>query len=289
MLDFFYDKETSKSLDLLLEFIPKALTFVAILVIGFWLVSKLMHYVNVLMVRRNLDMSVRGFLKDIIHIILNVLVVLLAVNNLGIEITSVLALIGGAALGLGMGLQGGLSNFAGGVMIIITKPFKVGDLINTQNQTGYVERIDMFNTTLRTVQNEVVVLPNAPIFNSTVTNYSAKGTVRTDVTVGIEYDCDHKKLSQLIREAIRKQPFFSDEYPIIIGIEAFDDSSIRLCVRAYAKVVDFWEAPLKLNQIIKETMDQHGYTIPFPQRDLNIKHNSQSKQEPWKQSETFNT
>ena len=266
----FLNQFYTKYLDRIIDFGIDLLEAIAILVIGFWLVKFFSKQVYYWMLKRNVDASARVFLKDIIQIILNVLVIIIAINTAGIKVTSILALIGGAAVGVGLGLQGSFSNIAGGVMIILTHPFRVGDLIRSDKFEGIVEKINLLNTTIRGQRNELIVIPNSPLFNSSIQNFSAKDAYRIDITVGVEYRSDVHKLRPLLKEAIAQEKMFLDYKPVVIEIEEFITDRINLTVRAFSKPIYYWEAPLILRGICKDTIEAHGFTMPVAPREIKI-------------------
>lgn len=272
--EYFKDIKLEKLYNTLIEsvinFGGNILFAIGILIIGFWFSKKLTRLIHLRMTKSNVDPGLRSFLKNTIYLGLNIMVVLIATMQLGIEITSVIALIGGAAVGLGMGLQGGISNFAAGVMIIMTKPFSVGDLIKTHDYMGYVERIDLLNSTLRTVKNELVIIPNSELFNKPIINYSEKKVIRIDTQVGISYKDNFDELKTALKKAIKEEEIFLNSRPITVEIEAFGDSSVNLTIRAFTAVSNYWDAPLKLNYIARKTINENGFTIPFPQRDVHL-------------------
>lgn len=272
----FLDQFYTKYLDRIINFGIDLLEAIAILVIGFWLVKLISKQIYYWMLKRNVDASARVFLKDIIQIILNILVIIIAINTAGIKVTSILALIGGAAVGVGLGLQGSFSNIAGGIMIILTHPFRVGDLIRSDKFEGIVEKINLLNTTIRGQRNELIVIPNSPLFNTTIQNFSAKDAYRIDITVGVEYRSDVHKLRPLLKEAIGREKMFLDYKPVVIEIEEFITDRINLTVRAFSKPIYYWEAPLILHGICKDTIEAHGFTMPVAPREIKIIHQNES-------------
>lgn len=275
MTDFF-DQLYTKYIDRILDFGVGLLEAIAILVIGFWVVRFISRQVYYWMLKRDVDASARLFLRDIIQIILNILVIVIAINTTGVKVTSVLALIGGAAVGVGLGLQGSFSNVAGGVMIILTHPFRVGDLIKSDKYEGIVEKINILNTTIRGQRNELIVIPNSPLFNSTLQNFSAKDAYRIDITVGVEYRSDVHKLRPLLKEAIGQDKLFLTYKPVVIEIEEFVSDRINLTIRAFSKPMYYWEAPLILRGICKDVIEANGFTMPVAPREIKIINQNES-------------
>ncbi len=269
-MEEFLDKETHIYLQKLIGFGIALLEAIAILVIGFWLSRIISKYICLLMEKREVELSTRNFLRDFLRILFNILVIVMAIHTAGIEVTSILAIIGGGAVGIGLGLQGSFSNFAGGIMIIFTKPFKTGDLIQSGDDIGYVEKISLLNTTIRSPRNEIIVLPNSPLFNHPLSNYSAKDTYRIDITVGVEYRSDIHRLSPLLKEAIRKHKIFIPGKPITAEIEAFTTDRIHLTVRAYTHPFNYFDAPLVLHGICKDTIEANGFVMPVAPREIKL-------------------
>lgn len=241
-----------------------------ILVIGFWITSKIKNVIRNRMIKRNLDASIREFTLPIISILLKLMVVLSAINAVGIQITSFAAILAGLAAGIGLSLQGSLSNFAGGLLIIVFKPFKVGDYIVSMNNGGTVESISILYTTLVTPENLVIILPNSTLLNNPVTNYSVKDTRRLDIKVGISYGDDVEKTQQILKEMLENEPLILKDQEIVVEVLNFGASSVDLAVRAFVKRTDYWDAYYKLHKKTKETLDDHGVSIPFPQTEMRI-------------------
>lgn len=274
-MEDFFSLETRRLLEKLIDYGISALEAIAILVIGFWLSRYLSRYIYLLMAKKEVDASIRNFIKDFIQIFLNVLVVIIAISTIGISVTSILAIIGGAALGVGVGLQGSISNFAGGVMIILTKPFKSGDLIESGSHIGYVEKISLLNTTIRSPRNEIIIIPNAPLFSNPLSNFSTKDSFRIDIVAGVEVSADVHKLKPLIKEAIKKDELFFADKPIVVEIEQFAQDRLNLTIRTFSKPKYYWDAPLRLHQIVKDTIEENGYKIPVAQIQITNKNSDE--------------
>ncbi|WP_461534416.1 mechanosensitive ion channel family protein [Sinomicrobium sp.] len=254
----------------LLNFGTSLLEAIAILVIGLWLSKMICRSVAILMQKRDIEHTTRNFLISFIRIILNTLVIIIAISSIGIKVTSILAVIGGSAVGIGLGLQGSFSNFAGGIMIIITRPFKTGDLIQTEEHIGYVENIHLLNTVIRSPRNELIILPNAPLFNTPLSNYSAKDAYRIDITVGVAYRSDIQKLRPLLKEAIGRSEMFMSDKRLTVEIEQFTHDRIHLTVRAYTAPTNYFDAPLVLHDICKNVIEDNGFVIPVNPQEIKI-------------------
>jgi len=245
-------------------------TAIAIYIVG-RLVSKLIvKSLLKVMERANIDASLRGFIGNMVSAVLLVVIVIAALEQLGVDTTSVLAVFAAAGLAVGLALKDSLSNFAAGVMLILFKPFKVGDVIDTGGKIGKVEAIQIFNTVLRTGDNQEVIIPNSQVFGGSITNITACDTRRIDLVIGIGYDDDIKKARTLLENIISNDPaILKDPAPTIMVLE-LGESSIDLAVRPWVKTSDYWSVRSDLLQSIKETFDENGISIPFPQRDLHI-------------------
>lgn len=241
-----------------------------ILVVGFWLSSKIKNIIRKRMVKRNLDPSIREFTLPIISILLKIMVILSAINAVGIQITSFAAILAGLAAGIGLSLQGSLSNFAGGLLIILFKPFKVGDYIEALGHGGTVEAISILYTTIITVNQQVVVLPNSSLLNNPIMNYSIKPNRRLDIKVGISYNDDFEKAQKILKEMLENEPVVLKDEPITVEVLEFADSSVNLAVRAFVKREDYWDAYFKLYRKTKMILDENGISIPFPQTEMRI-------------------
>lgn len=241
-----------------------------ILVVGFWLSSKIKNIIRKRMIKRNLDASIREFTLPIISILLKIMVILSAINAVGIQITSFAAILAGLAAGIGLSLQGSLSNFAGGLLIILFKPFKVGDYIEALGHGGTVEAISILYTTIITVNQQVVVLPNSSLLNNPIMNYSIKPNRRLDIKVGISYSDDFEKAQKILKEMLENEPVVLKDEPITVEVLEFADSSVNLAVRAFVKREDYWDAYFKLYKKTKMILDENGISIPFPQTEMRI-------------------
>jgi len=253
------------------DFAPKILMAIAILVIGFWLVKVVSNLINKLMKRFKVDETLRHFSIDLIKMVMKFSVVLATVLKLGIIKESMLvAAIGAMAFAIGMALQGSLGNFAGGAIIMIFKPFKVGDLIEAQGIFGEVQEIQIFNTKLLTPSNKTAFIPNGALSNGNVINYSTKGQFRVDLTIGIAYDADIKKAKDVLLEVMNRDPNVL-KYPApSVNVKELGDSSVNLAVRPWTKPVSYWDVYFDTLEECKIALDKAGISIPFPQRDIHV-------------------
>ncbi|WP_020404285.1 mechanosensitive ion channel family protein [Gracilimonas tropica] len=249
---------------------PKLLAAIATLVIGLWIVKLIVKGVGKGLERSNVDDALKTFLKSLVSILLKVMVYISALGMLGIQMTSFIAVLGAAGLAVGLALQGSLSNFAGGVLILFFKPFKVGDFIERGSESGTVEKIDILHTHLQTPNNQLVVVPNGQLANSPIVNYSAKETRRAVFPVGIGYTSDVKKAREVILKVLNEDERTLAEPAPMVVLTNLGDSSLDLSVRAWTKTGDYWGYFWENLEKMKEELDKAGIEIPFPQRDVHL-------------------
>ena len=218
------------------------------------------------MAARDVDISLQKFLKDLLGILMKVALLIAVAGQLGIATTSFVAILGAAGLAVGLALQGSLANFAGGVLIMLFKPIKVGDLIEAQGYTGVVDAINIFVTTLNTPDNKRVFIPNGPLSNGSITNYSTIGKLRVDLVIGISYDADIKKAKSVIMEVMKNNPQVLQDPAPSVNVLELADSSVNLAVRPFATTADYWDVYFGVQEDAKIALDQAGIEIPFPQQ-----------------------
>jgi small conductance mechanosensitive channel len=220
--------------------------------------------------KRQVDSTIVSFVTNLTYIALLVFVILAALGQLGIQTTSFIAVIGAAGLAIGLALQGSLSNFAAGFLMLIFRPFKVGDHIEGAGTAGTVEAIQIFTTQLKTPDNKTVIIPNAALTAGNITNYSTKGTRRVDLVFGIGYgdDIDHAK--NVIMDVLAKEERILKDPSTMIGVIELADSSVNIAVRPWVRSADYWNVYFNLTENIKKSFDSQGISIPFPQRDVHM-------------------
>ena len=222
------------------------------------------------MERTKVDAAVVGFACSLVHAAVMVFVILAALGQVGIQTTSFIAVLGAAGLAVGLALQGSLANFASGVLILLFRPYKVGDFIEAGGATGVVKEIHIFTTTLTTVDNKREIVPNAKMMGDKITNYAAEGTRRIDLTACISYgDSIDTAKAALLDEITKNGSVLTDPAPFI-GVSAMNDSSIDLAVRPWVKSADYWDVFFALNEAIKKRLEAEGLCIPFPQQDVHL-------------------
>lgn len=257
--------------DLLMKYGPNVVLAIITLIVGLWIIGRITRVVRKTMIRREMDESLIPFLTSLIGITLKVLLVISVAGMVGIATTSFVAVLGAAGLAIGLALQGSLANFAGGVLILIFKPFRVGDLIKTQDEMGTVKTITIFNTILTTPRGNVAILPNGQVANDKIINFSQEKTMRVDLTVGISYSQDIPTAKKVIMDALVANPMVLEDPAPFVGVLEMGDNSVNLAFRPYVKSEDYWPAYFQCNEDIKIALDKAGIEIPFPQRDIHIK------------------
>lgn len=263
-------EDFSEYTDLAIMYGMNAFFALLILIVG-WMAAKIVRrVVRKAMTKGKLDQTLANFLSNIVYALVLAFVVIAALNELGVQTASLVAVIGAAGLAIGLALQGSLSNFAAGVMIILFKHFKVGDFIDGAGQSGTVENLDIFNTTLLTPDNQLIIVPNAKLTEDAIINYSAKDTRRIDLTVGVGYDDDMKKAKDLALKVIAEQSLLMDTPAPQVMVKNLGDSSVDIGIRAWVRTSDYWNAYFELVESVKRCYDENGISIPYPQRDLHV-------------------
>lgn len=244
---------------------------IAVLVIGMIVVRRVTKVFSKLLLKKEFDPSLQGFLVSMVSISLKILVVLTALSQLGLEMTSFIALIGAAGLAIGMAFSGTLGNFAGGIMILIFRPYKVGDFIEAQGETGVVQQIQIFNTILLTTDNKTVIVPNGTTANGNITNYTHQEIRRVDFTVGIAYGDDFDKAKEVLSRFITEDAkIIQDHEGNLIRIGGLGDSSVNIALKVWCKTEDYWDVFFTMNEKIYKEFSKEGLNIPFPQMDVHV-------------------
>lgn len=267
----------SKYLDLatsyVFEYGPKVIGAVLVWIIGSWIIKAISKGFKHVLNKQNIDDSLKPFLISIVGALLKVMLVLSVLGTLGIEMTSFIAILGAAGLAVGMALSGTLQNFAGGVIILIMKPFKVGHFIEAQGYLGTVKEIQIFTTMLKTPDNKTIILPNGPLSTSSLINYSAEELRRVDWTFGIAYGDSVQKAREVISNLCNADSRVLKDPELFIGVAELADSSINFAVRAWVKSDDYWDVFFEMNEKVYNEFPKQGLNIPFPQMDLHVTNN----------------
>ncbi|WP_306353462.1 mechanosensitive ion channel family protein [Flavobacterium sp. '19STA2R22 D10 B1'] len=261
----------STFLDALIEYSPRLISAFLILFIGLWAIKFIKRLITKIMVKRNMEPTLTNFLMDLLVWALRILLFVTFISRLGVETSSFVAILGAASLAVGLSLQGSLSNFAGGVLIILFKPFRVGETIETQNIIGTVLEIEIFTTKLLTANNQTVFIPNGVLSNGTIINYTLQGYRRADLTVGISYSSNIKVAKEIALKVMRDNPLVLKTPEPSVIVRNLAASSVDLGIRPWANNADFVTVNSEILEQIKDAYDKAGIEIPFPQSDINIK------------------
>ncbi|MCK6262287.1 small-conductance mechanosensitive channel MscS [Vibrio sp. ZSDE26] len=256
--------------DLFVQYGVNIISAVLILFIGNMIVKAVANSVAKVLKKKDMDKAVVEFIHGLVRYLLFVIVLIAALGRLGVQTASVVAVIGAAGLAVGLALQGSLSNFAAGVLIVAFRPFKSGDYVEIGGVAGSVESIQIFQTVLTTPDNKMVVVPNGSVIGSPITNYSRHDTRRVDLVIGVSYSADLKKTEQVIRETLQADSRLIEEKGIQIGVSALADSSVNFVVRPWCKTADYWDVYFDSLKAIKIALDENGIEIPFPQMDVHL-------------------
>lgn len=238
--------------------------------VGRWVANILLKIVRKLLGKSKMDAILVNFVVSILHALLLLFIVIAALDQLGVDTTSLIALLGAAGLAVGLAMQNSLQNFAAGVMLIIFRPFKTGDYVEAGGTAGVVETISIFSTIMRTADNREVIVPNGAIYNGTITNYSARETRRVDMVFGIGYGDDIRKAKQLLSDIVAADARILQEPAAQVVVGELADSSVNFNVRPWVKSGDYWDVKFDLTEQIKIAFDENGITIPYPQMDVHL-------------------
>jgi len=261
---------TEKGIELLMSYGPKLILAIITLIVGFWIIKLLLKQFDASMERGKIDKSLQKFLSSLVGITFKVLLLISVASMIGIQTTSFIALIGAVGLAIGFALKDNLANFAGGVLILLFKPYKVGDFIDAQGHAGSVKEIQIFNTILKTPDNKTIILPNGSLSNSSITNFSTESTRRVDMTFGIGYSDDIKKAKDILNKLIESDiRILKDPAPLAV-VSELGDSSVNFTVRVWCNSSDYSGIFFDMQENVKLEFDNEGISIPFPQRDIHV-------------------
>jgi len=255
---------------LAIEYGMKLLAALVIFFIGRIIIKVVISLVDKMLTRSGVDGAVKSFVHNLVYSGLMIFVILAVLSKLGIQTASFIAVIGAAGLAIGLALQGSLSNFASGVLLILFRQFKEGDYVEAGGTAGTVEKINIFSTQMKTPDNKRVIVPNSNITESNIINYSANPIRRVDFTLGVSYSSDLKKTRAVIQACLDERPEILVENGITIAVAALADSSVNFVVRVWVNTADYWPVHFALNEAFKEALDAAGISIPFPQMDVHL-------------------
>ncbi len=257
-------------MDLLMQYGPKLLAAIVIFYVGKLLSKWLKRLVTRMMTKASVDPLIVSFTSSLVYMAMMVFVVVATLGQVGIQTTSFIAILGAAGLAIGLALQGSLSNFAAGFLLIIFRPFKVGDVIEAAGVTGKVDEIQIFTTTMKTPDNKTIIVPNAKLSGDNIINYSTQETRRVDMVVGVSYDADLKEVRSILTDIVNKdERILKDPEPLIV-VGELADSSVNFFVRVWVNSADYWGVYFDANETVKLRMDEAGIGIPYPQRDVHL-------------------
>ncbi len=271
-----YQEHIDQAIKWIWDFIPGFLSAMVLLFIGLWVIRIIKQLVAKFFKRKDYEPTLEKFIADLINWTLKIVLFVLVITQVGVQTTSLVAIIGAAGLAIGLALQGSLANFAGGVLILLLRPFKVGDFIKAQGQEGTVKEISIFQTKLNTFGNQLAIIPNGKLSNETIVNFTEEGIRKEAITFGIDYGDDVKLAKNILLTLVNEQEQVIQEEgkaPMIVLAE-LGDSSVNLSLRYWAKNEDFWNLRWLVLEEGKERLEAAGITIPFPQRDVHV-HNAE--------------
>lgn len=259
-----------KAYELGIEYAPRLALAILTLFIGLWIISGIVKLIKLSMERSKVDPTLIPFMSSLVSWVLKVLLFISVASMIGIATTSFVAVLGAAGLAIGLALQGSLANFAGGVLVMVFKPYKVGDLIESQGHLGVVKEVQIFNTILIAPQSKQVIIPNGATSNGSIVNYTVEGKIRVDLTVGVSYDADIDETKAVLMEVLVSNSKVMQDPAPFVGVLEMGDSSVNFAVRPHCLPEDYWDVFFSVNEEVKKALDKNSISIPFPQRDVHL-------------------
>jgi small conductance mechanosensitive channel len=264
------DAYTTKAIELVMAYAPKLVLAIITLIVGLWLIGLVTKVTRKSMEKTKADKTLIPFISNLLSWGLKLLLFISVASMVGIATTSFIAVLGAAGLAIGLALQGSLANFAGGVLILIFKPYNVGDLVEAQGHLGVVKEVQIFNTILLTPDNKRVIIPNGAVSNGSIVNYSAEGLLRVDLVIGIAYESDIPKAKEVLHKAMANHELVLKDPEPTVAVSALADSSVNFVVRPWCKAGDYWQVYFDITEAAKVDLEASGISIPFPQRDIHL-------------------
>ncbi|CAM1339077.1 mechanosensitive ion channel family protein [Tenacibaculum aestuarii] len=258
------EKYLEKFQELIVTYAPKAIMAIIIYIVGSYIISLLLRATKKVMIKREVDVTLQKFLINLLNWTLKILLIITVIAKLGVETTSFAAILASAGLAVGLALQGSLGNFAGGVLIMLFKPFKVGDLIQAQGETGVVKEIEIFTTKLTGLSNREIIIPNGSLSNGNIINFSSEGTRRVDLVFGVSYDADIKQTKEVLMNVLTSHPKVLKDPAPTVNVLELADSSVNFAVRPWCKTEDYWGVYFDVTENTKLALDKAGIEIPYP-------------------------
>ncbi|MDH1930226.1 mechanosensitive ion channel domain-containing protein, partial [Pseudomonas sp. GD03696] len=262
-------RQSQTWIPLIMEYGSRVLLALLTLAVGWWIINKVSARLSKLVGLRNADLALQGFISSLANIVLKVLLLVSVASMIGIETTSFVAAIGAAGLAIGLALQGSLANFAGGVLILMFRPFRIGDWIEAQGVAGTVDSIQIFHTVLRTADNKTVIMPNGSLSNGIITNTNRQPTRKVVFDVGVDYEADLQTARNVLLELAKDPRVLQDPAPQAV-VSTLGDSSITVSLRLWTKTSDYWDVMFMLNEYARDRLKAEGIDIPFPQRVIRV-------------------
>ena len=262
-------KASQAWIPMIMEYGSRVLLALVTLAIGWWLINRLTVKLGQLLALRKADLALQGFISSLVNIILKVLLVVSVASMIGIQTTSFVAAIGAAGLAIGLALQGSLANFAGGVLILLFRPFKIGDWIEAQSVSGTVDSIQIFHTVLRTGDNKTVIVPNGNLSNGIITNYNRQPTRKVVFDVGVDYEADLQKVREVLL-ALADDPRILKEPAPVVVVTTLGESAITMSLRVWVNTPNYWDVLFMFNEHARDRLKAEGVDIPFPQRVIRV-------------------
>lgn len=262
-------KASQAWIPMIMEYGSRVLLAVITLAVGWWLINRLTAKLGHLLALRKADLALQGFISSLVNIILKVLLVVSVASMIGIQTTSFVAAIGAAGLAIGLALQGSLANFAGGVLILLFRPFKIGDWIEAQSVSGTVDSIQIFHTVLRTGDNKTVIVPNGNLSNGIITNYNRQPTRKVVFDVGVDYEADLQKVREVLL-ALADDPRVLKEPAPVVVVSTLGESAITMSLRVWVDTPNYWDVLFMFNEFARDRLKAEGVDIPFPQRVIRV-------------------
>ncbi len=262
-------RQSQTWIPLIMQYGSRLLLALLTLAIGWWLINRLSARLGKLVGMRHADLALQGFIATLANIVLKILLMVSVASMIGIETTSFVAAIGAAGLAIGLALQGSLANFAGGVLILLFRPLRIGDWIEAQGVSGTVDSIQIFHTVLRTGDNKTVIVPNGSLSNGIITNYNRQPTRQVVFNVGVDYDADLQKAREVLLELAKDPRVLPDPAPAAV-VSELGDSSITVSLRVWVKTSDYWGLMFTFNEQARDRLRAEGIDIPFPQRVIRV-------------------
>jgi small conductance mechanosensitive channel len=262
------EKYLEKAEALFVDYAPKIVTALAILIIGLFVIGLLVKMSKKIMKKSGVDITLQKFLGNLLGWALKILLIVTVISQLGVETTSFAAILAAAGLAVGLALQGSLANFAGGVLIMIFKPFKLGDLIEAQGEIGVVKEIEIFTTKLTGLSNKEIIIPNASLSNGNIVNYTTEGTRRVDLVIGVSYDADIKKTKEVLMNVLTSHPKVLKDPAPGVTVSELADSSVNFAVRPWCNTEHYWDVYFEVTENVKLELDKAGIEIPYPHQVL---------------------